>query len=280
MSFRLRWLGTACFEIFLSNQKTIVIDPYVDDSVGAPISSDQFEGCDYMFITHGHYDHVLDVGKLAERFQPKIFCSEITANAMIEHQRLSPNLFHRVTPDVQVQEDDLSVEVVRGLHVDFAKEFKRLTGHDMNGGGDLRPEETNAFISKIFGQVKQPEKLNEWMANYPPGEQLNFIFEPKDGKRIYMAGTYPDPSLIEVAQRANAHITLLQVLSGHMLKGLEEQTANMAIASGCKVVIPQHHDPLFEGGHKTDLSELKRIIREKSDITFMELTPGQWYEFN
>lgn len=39
MSFRMRWLGTACFEIVLPNQQTVVIDPYVDDSVSAPISS-------------------------------------------------------------------------------------------------------------------------------------------------------------------------------------------------------------------------------------------------
>ena len=50
-----------------------VIDPYVDDAVSAPVNSGGFEGCDYILITYGHYDHVLDVGKLASRFSPKIF---------------------------------------------------------------------------------------------------------------------------------------------------------------------------------------------------------------
>jgi L-ascorbate metabolism protein UlaG (beta-lactamase superfamily) len=62
---RMRWLGIACFEIVLPNGKTLVINPFVDDAVSSPITSDQFEGCDYLFLTHGHYDHILDTGKLA-----------------------------------------------------------------------------------------------------------------------------------------------------------------------------------------------------------------------
>lgn len=75
MTMGMRWLGTACFEIKLPNKKTLVIDPYVDDSVSAPITADQFEGCDFLFITHGHYDHILDAGKLSSRFSPKIFAT-------------------------------------------------------------------------------------------------------------------------------------------------------------------------------------------------------------
>jgi L-ascorbate metabolism protein UlaG (beta-lactamase superfamily) len=86
MAFEIRWLGTACFEIRLDSRKTIVVDPYLDDSVGAPIKSDQIEGCDYIFITHGHYDHVLDVGKLVRRFGAEVFCSPEVAGALSEHQ--------------------------------------------------------------------------------------------------------------------------------------------------------------------------------------------------
>jgi L-ascorbate metabolism protein UlaG (beta-lactamase superfamily) len=125
-----------------------------------------------------------------------------------------------------------------------------------------------------------PEQFKDWMTKYPQGEQLNFVFALSGGRRIYMAGSYPDPSLIEVAQQARAHITLLQVLPGNTLRGMEEQTARIAIASECKIVVPQHHDPLLRGAKETDLSELKRILDEKSDIVFQEFVPGQWYEFD
>ena len=117
------------------------------------------------------------------------------------------------------------------------------------------------------------------MAQYPPGEQLNFVFELAGGKRIYMAGTYPEPSVIEEAKDVKAHITLLQVLPGKTLHGIEEQIAQLAIASGCEIVVPQHHDPLLPGAIETDLSALKRIFAEKTEIEFKELVPGEWYSF-
>ncbi len=72
MTTKMRWVGTACFEIVLPDNQTIVIDPYVDDSVSSPITSNQFDGCNYIFITHGHYDHVLDAGKLRRKSHSQV----------------------------------------------------------------------------------------------------------------------------------------------------------------------------------------------------------------
>lgn len=280
MSFRMRWLGTACFEIVLPNQQTVVIDPYVDDSVSAPISSNQFEGCNYIFITHGHYDHVLDAGKLALHFKPKIFCNEATASSLIHHQRVNPGLITPLKAGDNIQEKGLGIEVVRGIHVDIAAEFRRLTGRELFDGGTDLMSIVKKGLWEILDTDWVPEQFGEWMTKYPQGEQLNFIFEMAGSKRIYMAGTYPDPSVIEMAKQAKAYITLLQVLPGRILCGLEEKTADLAIASGCQIVVPQHHDPLVRGAMRTDLSRLRKILTEKSDIIFQEFTPGEWYKFD
>jgi L-ascorbate metabolism protein UlaG (beta-lactamase superfamily) len=266
MSIRIRWLGTACFEIVLPSGKTMVLDPYMDDAYSAPIRSDEIEGCDYIFITHGHFDHITDVGKLSERFGPKIFCSDTTANALIAHQGVDPGAFTTVHVGDVVAEADLTVEVVKGVHVDLSK---------------LAIPSAKKETVRIPADVDFSfEKLGEWMKNYPGGEQLNFIFDPTGGKRIYMAGTYPDPSLVKVAEKANADITLLQVMSGSILSGLEEQTLEMARASGCKILIPQHHDPLMPGSPKTNLTRLRQLVAETTDMEFRELEPGKWYRFD
>ena len=277
MSLRLRWLGTACFEILLPEGRTIVIDPYVDDAVGAPITSDQFENCDYIFITHGHYDHVLDVGKLAARFQPKIFCNAEAQDSLIHHQGVDPALIYPVKAGDLIREEGLVVEVVRGVHVDFSSEYRRLTGRELLDGSSDMDSLIKRALKVMLGTDLVPGKLKEWMDLYPPGEQLNFVFDPAGGKRIYMAGSYPDAGLIEVAKNTNAYIMLLQVLPGEGLRGLEEQTARFAIASGCKIVVPQHHDPLIEGATVPDLSPLKKILAEESAIIFQEFVPGEWY---
>lgn len=279
MKMRMRWLGTACFEIALPDGQTIVIDPYVDDSVSSPVTSDEFEGCNHIFITHGHYDHVLDVGKLVSRFNPKIFCNEVTAASLIEHQGVSPSLINRVKPGDVIREEGFTAEVVHGVHVDFGKEYQRLTGRDpVDEGPDLRTVIKKGLMA-MLGTDQMPDQFEEWMDKYPQGEHLNFVFEVADGNRIYMAGSYPAPDVIEVAKGANAHITLLQVLPGKTLAGIEELVAQLAIASGCKIAIPQHHDPLLPGAVEADLSELKRILEEKADMDFMELVPGKWYDF-
>lgn len=279
MAIEMRWLGTACFEIVLPNKKTLIIDPYLDDSVNAPITSDEVKGCDYIFLTHGHYDHVLDVGKLANRFEPKIFCSDVVATSLTEHQGVSPESITQVKAGEIIREQGLVVEVLKGFHVDFAKEYKRVTGQDLTEEGPDSMTTIKKAIIALFGSDRVPERLSDWMSRYPQGEQLNFVFDPVGGRRIYMAGSYPAPSIIEMAKKAKAHITLLQVMPGNILRGIEEQTANLAIASGCGIVVPQHHDPLLEGAKRTDLTALKRIFAGKTDITFQEFVPGKWYNF-
>lgn len=277
MAFKIRWLGTACFEVRLDNRKTIVIDPYLDDAVSAPIGSDQIEECDSIFITHGHYDHVLDVGKLARRFEPCIYCSREVADALIRHQGIDPERFRPITAGDAVEQEGFQAEVVRGVHVDFVAEYRRLTGSDIasDGGGDFM-EMMRTGLKAFLGPVTPPERLEEWMLKYPAGEQLNFVFDTGDGKRIYMAGSYPDPSLIEVARNARSFITLLQVIPGKTLRGLEEQTMEFGLASGAKIIVPQHHDPLMAGGDPADLTKLRSLF-EKHDVEFREFNPGQWY---
>ena len=273
---RMRWLGTACFEIVLPNGRTLVIDPFVDDAVSAPITSDQFEGCDYLFLTHGHYDHILDAGKLAARFKPVIFCSQLVSESLTHHLGVNSNQIRTVIVGDIVRVDSLTVKIIQGTHVDFRSDYKRLTGKDLQPGMPIE-EAVETTLTKTFETDWRPDRIEELMEKFPQGEQLNYVFEPDKGPRIYMAGTRPDPNQIKIAGNVHADITLLQVPPANALKGLEKATADLAIASGCRVCVPQHHDPLLKGAKKTDLSTLESLL---SEIQFKELVPGKWYDFD
>ena len=273
---RMRWLGTACFEIVLPNGKTLVIDPFVDDAVSAPITSDQFEGCDYLFLTHGHYDHILDAGKLAARFNPLIYCSQLVSDSLSLHLGVNSDQIRTVTAGEIVRAYGLTIEVIQGTHVDFISDYNRLTGKEFQPDTPIK-DAIETTMTKTFETDWRPPRIEEWMEKFPQGEQINFVIQLDQGPRIYMAGTRADEDQIRIAGTVNADITLLQVPPANALKGLEKPTADLAIASGCQVCVPQHHDRLLRGAKKTDLSTLKTLL---SDIRFQELVPGKWYVFD
>ena len=65
MTTTLTWLGHGCWSI-QSGDHRIILDPFLDDCPTAPIKSDDVEA-DFILVSHGHYDHVADVVKIAKR---------------------------------------------------------------------------------------------------------------------------------------------------------------------------------------------------------------------
>ena len=70
MAIELTWLGHATWSVRVptgeSGSKTILIDPFLDDSPTAPVKSADV-AADYILISHGHFDHVADAAKIARR---------------------------------------------------------------------------------------------------------------------------------------------------------------------------------------------------------------------
>jgi L-ascorbate metabolism protein UlaG (beta-lactamase superfamily) len=65
MSTTLTWLGHATWQ--LQTQKhTLLIDPFLDDNPSATAKS-QDMGADFILCSHGHFDHVADAAKIANR---------------------------------------------------------------------------------------------------------------------------------------------------------------------------------------------------------------------
>jgi L-ascorbate metabolism protein UlaG (beta-lactamase superfamily) len=61
----LTWLGHASWQL-QTDQHTILVDPFLDDSPTAPVKADQV-AADFILISHGHFDHVADAAKIANR---------------------------------------------------------------------------------------------------------------------------------------------------------------------------------------------------------------------
>jgi L-ascorbate metabolism protein UlaG (beta-lactamase superfamily) len=73
MATELTWLGHGSWSI-QSGGSRVVLDPFLDDSPVAPVKSGQVEA-DFILVSHGHYDHVADVEKIARRTGATIISS-------------------------------------------------------------------------------------------------------------------------------------------------------------------------------------------------------------
>ena len=65
MAAQLTWLGH-CTWLIETGGHSILLDPFLDDSPTAPVKSHEVSA-DYILVSHGHFDHMADVVKIAER---------------------------------------------------------------------------------------------------------------------------------------------------------------------------------------------------------------------
>ncbi|HEX3997094.1 MAG TPA: metal-dependent hydrolase [Pirellulales bacterium] len=65
MAIELTWLGHATWSVAAGNHRFLV-DPYLDDNPAAAAKSGDVEA-EFIFLTHGHFDHMNDAVKIAKR---------------------------------------------------------------------------------------------------------------------------------------------------------------------------------------------------------------------
>jgi L-ascorbate metabolism protein UlaG (beta-lactamase superfamily) len=65
MALELTWLGHGGWSI-AAGPHTVLLDPFLDDSPVARVKAADV-AADYILVSHGHYDHIADVAKIAKR---------------------------------------------------------------------------------------------------------------------------------------------------------------------------------------------------------------------
>jgi len=63
----LHYHGHATFTLTTDDDTGILIDPFFDDSPVADMSADEVQDIDFIFVTHGHQDHIDDAMPIARR---------------------------------------------------------------------------------------------------------------------------------------------------------------------------------------------------------------------
>ena len=274
---QIRWLNTAGFEMILPGGAHLLVDPWLDSSDIYPISLDEIERADYILLSHIHFDHAQDVGRLLEKFpDARLFVGDLSVDPLCAWQHISLSNIYRVHGGEEYTFDDVNIRVFSGRHTESAKGTYR----DSTVKGD-------------------PDSLSYWFGFL---ELMNYCITASDGTRILvwagmttpdqkyrLQGLKPDLALMHLSPKQNPYML-----------------ADLVRSIGTQVVIPHHHDlvgPLaakrpelveqmlskeareayFADGtfnKEAFIGYFRSVLQEKVPyIDMMELEHHKWYKF-
>jgi len=279
MSIKFRWLGYVCFEMVLPSGKVLIIDPYIDYSQTSPIRCQEVTGADYIAITHGHFDHVTDLGPLVQRFNSKVICSHQVAEPLARFFNFDPANMIKVTAGATIVFDDLKIEVKKAEHISLVESarraYKRLTGKEAKPGIALTELQENirSLTTSRYNAASLEMMNNLQNAGVGGGEQLNFVFQTSDNLRIYIYSAGPYEFLRQEVIQAHPNVFFIQ------LGGVDlEKAAEVAALSGAEIIVPTHHDG--DGVEEAHImaQEMAKHLAARSKAHFVDIIHGKWYE--
>ncbi len=125
-AFQFRWINASCYEFRLPDGRVITTDPFCrSDKHTADLLTP-----DYVFITHTHFDHIMELGKLMERNDgAKLFVSDVTATALANYFQIKFGQVYAVDNGVRLKADGIGILPTKGKH----SRFKVRTGKICHG---------------------------------------------------------------------------------------------------------------------------------------------------
>lgn len=252
---RIKWLGCACFEMDFGGV-TVVNDPWITPNPSTQLTWEAVEKCDYITLSHGHYDHITDIPELVKKFDPYVICGENTAMPLMKWTDLNPTKVFPVCPDLELDTDAVKIKALYGRH-------------------NLRPSGWNQ-LDKVWQSHEMTEgdpnlvELNKW----GDFEYRNFLFTSPNGVKTLMWGTpldHPIQRNILIVQKAD----IVMMMSTKRYPAAD--TAEFLSKTGCKTVIVHHIDFPRD---KTEFVNLLKYELEKRapEIQFIVPKYGEWME--
>lgn len=252
---RLRWMGCACYELDFGGA-TVVNDPWITPNERNGLTWEEVEKCDYISLTHGHYDHTLDIPALVQKFGSYVLCGEQTAIPLMRWADLNPMTVYPMYPDVELDFDSFKVRALYGRHTPLPgtvneRRLKHATSPVNQGNPDLI-------------------ELGEW----GDFEYRNYLFTLPNGTKVLIWGNkLARPDQQNILRQVKPDIAILQMTGGNP----PEDTAKICREMGCKVVLPHHMD--FPKDYSPIVGKLgEELARQAPEIRYIIPEYGKWIE--
>ena len=249
----IKWLAVAGFEIQCEGV-TIVTDPYITECVGTDLTWEAVENCDIITLGHAHWDHITDIPRLAQKFQPKILCGDQTALPLAMWLNYVPSYIYPMYPDTELDFGPVKIRALYGRHI------------PQKGILDLN----NALISNEICSKDPGIASLQCIGSM---DYRNYLYTLSNGTKILHWGSAPTPEQYSLCKALKPDIAIIQ--RSVQPEDIAEK-ANFAAAIGCKVLIPHHHD--FRGVDDPAVVEAFKdaFLRLVPDGIFVTPKHGEW----
>ena len=251
---RIKWLGCACFEMDFGGA-TVVSDPWITANAKTECTWESVEKCDYITLSHAHYDHTLDIPALVNKFDSRVLCGEFTAMPLMRWLDLNPMSMYPMNPDLELDFDAVKIKALYGRHTVLpggaAKRREWAENHAVNNG------DPNMIEMAIWGDL----------------EYRNYLYTMPNGTKILIWGNRLDrPEQRNQLLEIKPDIAILQ-----MTKNSGADTAAVCKEMGCQIVIPHHFD--FPGDYMSKVNDLQAEIAAQSlQVRCIVPEYGKWME--
>ncbi len=220
----LKWLGTAGFEIKINDQ-VFLIDPYLSRNQNAipkqNITLYDIKKASQIFISHGHFDHILDVPQISRQTHANIYCSDIAADFFKNHQVDAKQIKTVLTDKKLFKFNEYSAKAFFSEHIKF----------------DIK-----LVFSTLLKINIQFFKYFPLLSKFPCGPVLSWRFYIED-KIIQFFGSAGSSSNELEKMRDEPIDILLLPLQGH--SDICQIGLNYVKHLKPKIVIPHHQDNFF-----------------------------------
>jgi len=219
-----QWLGTAGFRIEHFG-KVVLIDPFFsrneDSTPILDLKPADMSDADHIFVSHGHFDHIVDVSEIVGLSSADVWCSRVAADALVK-MGVPGGKINSLSGGESIDLDTFTVDVVPTRHIRF---------------------DARLVLSTIPGILRE-RKLVKGLSHYQSGTVMIYRFDFGGLRVVHIGSLGLEPGdVTKLGLNEPKPDMLLLPVQGHT--DICRRAALVTAAIHPRAVVPQHHDNFF-----------------------------------
>lgn len=165
----IRWFGTAALSITAGGE-SILFDPFISMNHSIRhFKAEDFTAFSNILITHGHFDHLLDIPRIVKMGGARVYCPE-TAACTLVREGVSGGSLVKIAPGDRIELGPFTIRVMKGKHVEFDRLLVLKT----------------LINPRIVAHFKNFRRILKESSRYPGDEVLVFEVSAGSQKMLHM----------------------------------------------------------------------------------------------